>query len=252
MQFSKEQMQQELLQFLVGFEQQVAELYGNSSVLKSECPLHHLPIIQVVDDMYDYGISGLCTSGLGQGDRFSKLYNKVEMFLRATDTAPMRLFLADRDLTSPRLAIRTAQTAAARIVLDGGVRYTDYALDELGVGNGDFGYLTLAEVALLANMDERSVRNAANPKLPDPLNTTQVGRRSLVTPDEARRWLIGRKAFVPTQKSKSILAEEVQSFDLVLPADVLAAMHREAQAEGIPLTKHLKDRLIAAYKEIQK
>ena len=37
------------------------------------------------------------------------------------------------------------------------------------MGKGDCGYLTLAEVALLANMDERSVRNAANPKLPDPL-----------------------------------------------------------------------------------
>jgi len=59
-------------------------------------------------------------------------------------------------------------------------------------------YLTFAEVALLANMDEKSVRNAANPKGKDPLKTVNEGSRTYVEPKEALAWLSRRRGFKPT------------------------------------------------------
>jgi hypothetical protein len=123
--------------------------------------------------------------------------------------------------------MRAVQTAVARMVLDGGERYTDFAVSEHGLGNGDWGYLTLSEVALLANMDERSVRNAANPKLPDPLKTEAMGKRSLVKPEEARRWLAGRKGFIPTSKGATDDAHRPPHFNYVLTEEEFKDIQRE-------------------------
>ena len=64
--------------------------------------------------------------------------------------------------------------------------------------------LSVAEVAALADMDERSVRNAMNPKLPDPLVTEAFGKRSFIAASEARRWLAGRKGYRATLKQSPL------------------------------------------------
>ncbi|KWT98505.1 MULTISPECIES: hypothetical protein [unclassified Variovorax] len=56
--------------------------------------------------------------------------------------------------------------------------------------------LGLDEVALLANMNERSVRNATSAEGESRLALLDDG---LVAVEEARRWLKGRRGFVPTQ-----------------------------------------------------
>ena len=60
-------------------------------------------------------------------------------------------------------------------------------------------HLTLVELALLAGMGNiRSVRNAQFNKT-DPLAFIKEGAQVLITVEEARRWLKGRKGFVPTK-----------------------------------------------------
>jgi hypothetical protein len=59
-------------------------------------------------------------------------------------------------------------------------------------------YLTFVDLALLANMDEKSVRNASNPKGKDPLKTVSEGSRTYVDSDEAKVWLSRRRGFKPT------------------------------------------------------
>ena len=61
------------------------------------------------------------------------------------------------------------------------------------------GFLTLSHVALLANMDEKSVRNAANPKSKDPLKTFSHGSRTYVNAEDAKDWLSRRRGFKPTE-----------------------------------------------------
>lgn len=58
---------------------------------------------------------------------------------------------------------------------------------------------TLFEVAVLARMNEKSVRNATQPTSKDRLMTIKVGNRTLVEPHEALRWLKGRRGFNPTR-----------------------------------------------------
>ena len=252
MRFTKTQMQDELSAFLTLFGEQMASLYGSSFPAQdTKDALHASPIWETVSEMYDYGVDGLSVP-VEPGSEGSVVarHIEVERFLHALNTLPMKLYLAGNGNVPPRLAIIAAQCAAARLVLDGADRRTDHAIDEFGPGNGDFGYLTLAEVALLANMDERSVRNAANPKLPNHLQTEQVGRRSLVRPEEARRWLELRKGFVPTRVIEEDPKERLPNYNLNLTPEFVEDVRRGAKELAIPFETHLKDRILEAYQRI--
>lgn len=60
------------------------------------------------------------------------------------------------------------------------------------------GYLTLLQIAFLAQMNAKSVRNATQPTAPDRLYTRKEGVRTVVDSQEALRWLKGRRNFKPT------------------------------------------------------
>ena len=253
MRFTKIQMQNELSEFLALFGEQLATLFGSSDLAwATKDAMQTSAIWETVNEMYDYGVDGLPvpTKPRSAGAVIGR-HIEVERFLHALNTLPMKRYLDGQGNTPPRLAILAAQCAAARLVLDGADRRTDYATDEFGPGSGDFGYLTLAEVALLADMDERSVRNAANPKLPNHLMTEPVGRRSLVRPEEARRWLANRKGFVPTKTVNGSDEDRLPRFDLPpLPQAFYDAVAREAKELGIPFETNLIKRILVAYKKI--
>ena len=253
MAFSKDEMQDELFKFLTLAGKQIAQMYGASnSEWTEEESVKRSPIWEGVSEMYDYGVMGVPTGALVPGGIINGAHAHIEMFLRAMDTPFMRVYLEECDNSPPRLAMLAVQSAVARMVLDGGDRFTDYGAGEFGVGNGDLGYLTLSEIALLANMDERSVRNAANPKLPDPLKTEQVGKRSLVNPEEARRWLSGRKGFIPTKVCEGAVAQRPQEFDLALTEELVEIIEREAKKSGLTFGAFLKKALIKASEGMEK
>lgn len=252
MRFTKTKMQDELSKFLALFGGQVAVLYGASdSAWATKDAVQASPIWETANEMYDYGVNGLPVSvSPGSAGSVIGRHIEVERFLHALNTLPMKLYLDGQGNTPPHLAILAAQCAAARLVLDGADRRTDYASDEFGPGSGDFGYLTLAEVALLADMDERSVRNAANPKLPNPLTTEAVGRRSLVRPEEARRWLATRKGFVATKVIDGTVEEHLPSFDLPpLPQAFYDDVAREAKELKMPFETNLMRRISDALRK---
>lgn len=241
MSFSKAEMQTELLRFLSLLRRQTSQLYGlDETSLTQREAIEASPIWMGVEEMYDYGIMGVPNKILFPGRRLEGIHASVERFFHGINTVAMRPFLEELDNAVPRLALRAVQAAVARMVLDGGHRATDYGIDEYGVGNSTWDHLTLAEVALLANMDERSVRNAANPKLANPLKTTQVGKRSLVTPEEARRWLAGRKGFVPTQSVDFEPLKPVPEYNIQLgDLEFVKDLHRKAEEHGMSLNHYL-------------
>lgn len=61
------------------------------------------------------------------------------------------------------------------------------------------GYLTLKEIALLGQMSERAVRNAAQPAAADRLQTRKEQTQTVVDATEALRWLKGRRGFIATR-----------------------------------------------------
>lgn len=249
--YSKDELQQELFKFLNRFGKQIADLYNTSdSTWSEDKALQDSPIWQAMSEMYDYGVLGIPSRDLA-GGRITGAHAHVEMFLRAMNTMAMQIYLHAYGNTPPRLAMHTVEIAVARMVLDGGERYAEYGTDAHGVGKGDWGYLTLAEVALLANMDERSVRNAANPKLTDPLKTEQVGKRSLVSPDEARRWLAGRKGFTPTKQYEGDPPVKPKEFNIEFSIELAELIEREAKRKGIPFNVCLEKALLKAYERIK-
>jgi hypothetical protein len=61
------------------------------------------------------------------------------------------------------------------------------------------GYLSLNEVAFLAQIGEKSVRNATQPNAPDRLLTRKEGSRTVVDSPVALKWLLRRRSFRPTR-----------------------------------------------------
>lgn len=253
MPFSKSEMQEELLQFLSLFGSEITRLYGASNYdWTSREAIQTSPVWEAVTEMYDYGVTGIPKGDLVPGARINGIHAHAEMFLHAMDTPAMKIYLEESDNTTPRLAMLAVQSAVARMVLDGGDRYSDFGAVEYGIRVGDYGYLTISDVALLANMDERSVRNAANPKLPDPLKTEQRGKRSLVSPEEACRWLSGRKGFIPTAVHEGPAPQRPPEFDIELTEEMVAHIEREAKKAGLSFNAYFKKALFNAMKEEMK
>ncbi|MCG5516807.1 MULTISPECIES: hypothetical protein [unclassified Ectothiorhodospira] len=97
------------------------------------------------------------------------------------------------DNPAPVLCLRVLHQGSARMKLDTGTN----------VGNFETTYephLTLHEMALLAGMAERAVRNATLDSASDRLKTVADGSRVVVEATEALRWLRGRRGFVETQR----------------------------------------------------
>jgi hypothetical protein len=181
--------------------------------------------------MYDFGIAALPQPGYG----FAHLDGgaaDAELFMTVLGSPWMQCYLAEDNVDVPSRVIRTVETAVARHVLEEGERYIDH---DAGEGNGpSTDMLTIREVALLADMDERSVRNATNPKNPGALKTVQAGKRTLVRPADAKSWLAGRKSYTALREesptpSAPLVSEMAQ---LQLPKGLLDRMTSTAQSKG--------------------
>jgi len=139
--------------------------------------IKHLPITYTLSILYDYGIMGEADV---TDDAHFHVTNGLD-WVHAQEHA---------DLVGgiPYSVRETIFTALAR-----------WALDE-----GE--YLTISGLARLARISERSVRNAASKK---EFQTDPQGKHTFVSNDEARRWLAGRRGFIPT-KSSSNHIEDIQ------------------------------------------
>ncbi|MDY0961596.1 hypothetical protein [Massilia sp. CFBP9026] len=235
MRFSKTDMQEQLLAFLSAYGEEITSLIGANGPPEPEA-IRASALWNAVSDMYDYGTAGVPNGELGPGNAVDGTYARAEAFFRTLDTPAMKVYLDTCGAPFPAMALRTVHGAIARIVLDGGRRHRDHAMDVYGLGKGDGDDLTLPEIALLANMDERSVRNAANPRLADPLKTRQVGNRSLVTVEEARRWLAGRKGFVPTMSGMEYVQRPPVDFNISVPQEFHDLVQRMAEETGAPIS----------------
>lgn len=137
-------------------------------------------------------------------------------------------------LTFPAEIRNVLMTAEARAVLDGGTR-------ELPGDQPPRGLLTAQEVALLANMDLRSVRNAMNPKFADGLVVELHEGKTFIHRNDARRWLEGRRGFSPTRRG----LPEASSSEVPLLVDPAIALHvtHLATKRGIPVSEVIRQAL---------
>jgi len=253
MTISKTDMQAELKEFLFSFPKSIGRIYGPSragallgfpnkcihDIELKEAQIEDTDLWRVVNEMYDFGVGGTMIDGrpdLGFEQQLDGEFCDAELFLRGLES--MKLYFEEDEVKVPAFAILAVRTAVARHVLEGGYRYTGY-------DDGAGADLSFEEMALLANMDERSVRNAANPKLPNPLVTKQLGKRTYVDRLVARKWLAERKGFVPTQTSEVQATPNVQMLPVVvnLPVETMVRLTAKAKETGLSLSSVIESLL---------
>ncbi|MCX7207733.1 MAG: hypothetical protein NT086_17490 [Proteobacteria bacterium] len=234
-------MYEELRFFLKSYAKCIGSLYGSTQIdetLANDINIEKSAIWDELGSLYDFGILGN-DYAYHPRDGKDELYSEVidlSLFLRVACSTEMEKLIEPVGGTPPVLAFHTMIMAIARYVLDGGKRPL-FTPEE---GN----FLSITDIALLANMDERSVRNAANPKLAGALKTITKFKRTVVTVADARIWLAERKGFVPTTRrdaSDEVHTEETA--EIVLPKATVSRLKEEAAKSGLSVSDYLEQRL---------
>lgn len=250
MAITKIEMQIELMDFMQGYVRSFRRMFWKPNAPSCEAVFDQLAqpveikqtvLWQVAGEMYDYGILGI--HGDAFGDCLDGSYADVELFIRGLDS--LKTYFEEDGVQLPWITSRVVRTAVARHVLDGGERYTNFGYIESNSTAGDFGLLSLQEIALLADMDERSVRNAASQKQ---FAIESVGKRTLVACEEARRWLTGRKGFVPTTypdrtDTQSSSTDTEKMVNVSLPARVMKLLELRAIQRNMSVAEILEDKM---------
>lgn len=201
--FSLEEMRAELRQVLWSFANSLGRVYGNqraqalllpsgfsSAELKNlefgSFDLDSFPVTGYMDVLYEYAINGINT----QGD-ITHEYEESRDFFRGVEEFDLLWENVEGEDVSIKKCMQVVEMANARLCLDdGGFAWST----EGGVLAN---HLSLAQVALLAGLDERTVRNATTPKAKDRLATVNFGGRTFVDNEVAIEWL-KRRGFKET------------------------------------------------------
>jgi hypothetical protein len=161
----------------------------NSGDHQEEIDVKKFYITHRLDELYEYGVNGRRDVNFD----WDPNDEDAVFFLKGLDHFP--LMYENTIEPIPRtLSNHVAKMARARWILDEG---SGMDMNEAGEWTR-YGVLNLIDVALLANMDEKSVRNAANPKHKNHLKTFNHGARTYVDVGDVRAWLQQRRGFKPT------------------------------------------------------
>lgn len=107
------------------------------------------------------------------------------------------------NLNAARICKQIAETANARAVLEGGEGF--FPFGHRGAAKGDAWYLTddlsVRQLALLAGMEEMTIRSAANPKRANALQTYSNEKGATrIKPEVAKAWLIAKGRYVTPKR----------------------------------------------------
>lgn len=201
--FSLEEMRTELRQVLWNFAGSIGDIYGyqrakalllspgfteeDLSKLEPDfIELDSYTIAGYMATLYEYAINGIRTvSDMTDDYEFSRdFFDGLESF------DLFWVYVKDSDV-SIKKCVQVVEMANARLCLDDGGFATST--------EGGFlaNHLSLSQVALLAGLDERTVRNATTPKAKDRLVTVNFGGRTFVDNKIAIEWL-KRRGFKDT------------------------------------------------------
>lgn len=159
-----------------------------------------------IEQMYQYAYHGI------QDESAEPLDNEsTHMWIAAilSDLANSRV--ADEwesygaEMYAPaKRCLEVAELANARRVLEGSpdnfFHFSGKGKDDDAVG---LEALTIRQMALIAGMEEMSIRAAANPKRANPLPTYSEEGHTRIATDAAKAWLISKGRYVPIQRTFS-------------------------------------------------
>lgn len=176
--------------------------------------LDEMPIWKAYSVIYDYANDGIFPPDCAVLDDYLRMTISFRMELvYANEFHDIRI-ASPKANTNPLYCTMIGTGKALETLLCGFM--ARWKLDVAGNGSDDaddvrfWGHmferidcdlLSLSEIAILADIQERSVRNYTHSTRAEGerLKTVKVGGRTYVRPEDAKEWLIRRRRFIPTR-----------------------------------------------------
>lgn len=175
---------------------------GNAKASAVELGLRYesvkdMKLAQTLERMYEFAYEGRIDSGFESMDDESCFTFVSALIVDAHESMLAHEWLlrgSDAGVAVYRCR-QVADLANARNILEGGESYFPY-FSPTNVADSSDG-LAIRQMALLAGMEEMSIRAAANPKRAKPLKTASEGKNTFVLIADAKEWLQSKGLYVP-------------------------------------------------------
>lgn len=199
---TKEQVLEQVRDCMDGIGQGLGNIAGldidQSSTNGKQYRLKSARLCRIAEVLYDYAVEGVWpdTDRVGEGEHLDDIVGDMA-FLSGTARVAAELYGSE----VPTFLEKLLGMALLRTQLYANVEGLELDYATLAT---DLSPLTLQHVAILAQMTEKAVRNATQPTAKDRLETIKVGAKTMVTHEEALRWLSNRRNFKPTVVPDSV------------------------------------------------
>lgn len=192
---------------------------GDAMTWLTEIELDALPVTATMKVFFEYAVNARLPRGFIIDD---DMHAMTDYFLEMIPRSPMIELNAETKIAG--ICASIVERANARWQFD-----------------NEAPTYSIRELAILARMDERSVRNAAHPKLPGPLKTFRdsEGQTRVARPD-ALVWLEGRRGFKKTTYFDTSGAPSIPPDGFEDLADLCAFIRERCERSGKPIEKVLK------------
>ncbi|HDR8942836.1 hypothetical protein QZM42_34225 [Burkholderia vietnamiensis] len=155
---------------------------------------------------------------------------------------------------SANRCLQVTELANARHILENGEGFSYFSRRRgKKEERNDLDSLTVGQLALLANMEEMSVRAAANPKRATPLQTYTTPEGTRITRDVAKAWLQAKDRYIPVVRYWSAGDVDLQKRRFKDRHDLLEALDQRRKSLLARLeTNTLDTALLAAGVQLEK
>lgn len=175
--------------------------YASIRISAKQSRLQSARVCRIAEMFYDYAVEGIwpdperVEEGGHVEDHISDLG-----YISGVSRVGYELFGDEGPLLIEKILGMTLVRNEIYARVAGAAIYEDYIIPEIE-------HFPLQYIALLAQMNEKAVRNATQPKAKDRLETIKVGAKTMVTHEEALRWLSNRRNFKPTVIPDSVRSQ---------------------------------------------
>lgn len=250
--FSKQELMTEVRNVLFAFSRELGRIYNNSHAprlmgftveacpsssvmdekLREEANIDQFAVSSYMSNLYDYAMLGVLHADLR--DDWEIVQEDIKGFFDGLRDFP--LLSNNADDYSLEKPLQVIELSCLRMALDEG----GYCV--LEDGTTLWRHIALKDLAYLAGIDEKSIRNMATPKAKNPLKTVKHGSRTFVEMEVAKEWL-RQRGFKETE-FRSRNSERDISITGFLSSTDLGAYVREMRERSKMTVSELASRMI--------
>lgn len=174
----------------------------NAATFDQPFSIEHYGATRSIEQFYDYGLLGIrniCPASITDATEWTFAYGLLQ------DTANSILIseASNGEYVTATKCLHAAKAFFARLVLNGNERVYLPGI------NCPEGMLAISEVAILAELDERTVRNATSKNVANRLETKVVESSIYIPRESALAWLQSKRGFIQTRIGEDIPSQAV-------------------------------------------